>query len=297
MLAAQSLPPVAASLVSEQVGLGLREASLLAIAACDVDEVNEQWLEGPSAKMTELMRAWRTIEAVLLTIGVGLMLLLTNVRVAATSTAVYEYSFSRYEAVAVTGVSRPELDRAAREIVAYFGSGHRADLAIDVTVDGRTEPLFNRREVLHMRDVRELFQLVFQVQQFVIAFVALYVAGVVSRYRSAAVDYLARRAVIAGVGMVVALALAAAALLVGFQWLFTQFHLISFANDLWMLDPRTDRLIQMFPLGFWFDVTMGVGVATLLEMAFLALLGYTVLRLRRQQRPDAGPVVAQPARQ
>jgi len=227
--------------------------------------------------------ALRVLQAVLLALAVGAVLLLTNTRLAATRPEVYEYSFSQYGAVERTGVPRAELDRAAREIVAYFGSGHEPYLAVDVAIDGRTEPLFNRREVLHMRDVRALFRSVFLVQQIAIAFIVLYVAGTVVRYRRDAVPRLARQAVVAGAGLAVVLAIAAGATLLAFHWLFTQFHLISFANDFWMLDPRTDRLIQMFPDGFWFDVTIGVALATLAQALLLALLGYIVLRRRGER--------------
>jgi len=67
-----------------------------------------------------------------------------------------------------------------------------------------------------------------------------------------------------------------------------QFHLISFANDFWMLDPRTDRLVQMFPDGFWFDVALGVGIATLVQAVLVALLGYIVLRLSRRASAAQG---------
>ena len=73
----------------------------------------------------------------------------------------------------------------------------------------------------------------------------------------------ARQAVTAGLGTAALLATAAVGVLIGFDDLFRQFHLLSFANDFWLLDPRTDHLIQMFPQGFWFDVTLGGGVQSL----------------------------------
>ena len=41
---------------------------------------------------------------------------------------------------------------------------------------------------------------------------------------------------------------------------FRYFHLISFTNDLWILDPRRDYLIMMFPQGFFFDSTMFIAM-------------------------------------
>ena len=60
--------------------------------------------------------------------------------------------------------------------------------------------------------------------------------------------------------------------LVGFDRLFLYFHLVSFSNDLWILDPRHDYLIAMFPQGFFFDCTGAIAVLTLLEGAFFGLL-------------------------
>jgi len=50
--------------------------------------------------------------------------------------------------------------------------------------------------------------------------------------------------------------------LLGFDQLFWQFHLISFANELWMLDPATDYLIMLFPQGFWYDATIFCALTT-----------------------------------
>ena len=237
------------------------------------------------------------LQTALFALGVGATLLLTNVRLAAMQPEVYEYSFSRYEAVERTGLPRAELDRAAREIIAYFGSGHLPYLAIEVAANGQTDLLFNQREVLHMRDVRELFRAAFMVQQLAIALVALYVVATVIRYRRAAIDRLARQAVVAGAGISIVLALTAVAMLFAFHWLFTQFHLISFSNDLWMLDPRTDRLVQMFPDGFWFDVALGVGILTIVEAILVALFGYILLRLRSRGIRDPSPARAHPGTQ
>jgi integral membrane protein (TIGR01906 family) len=56
--------------------------------------------------------------------------------------------------------------------------------------------------------------------------------------------------------------------LADFGGFWTQFHLLSFSNDLWLLDPSKDYLIMMFPEGFWADSMMVVAGLT----AFLALV-------------------------
>ena len=50
--------------------------------------------------------------------------------------------------------------------------------------------------------------------------------------------------------------------LLGFDQLFYQFHLISFTNELWQLDPTRDYLIMLFPQGFWYDAALLCALAT-----------------------------------
>jgi integral membrane protein (TIGR01906 family) len=65
----------------------------------------------------------------------------------------------------------------------------------------------------------------------------------------------------------------------GFEQFFILFHLVSFSNQYWMLDPARDYLIRLFPEGFFYDAALlGYGV-----VIFAALLiggiAWGVLRL------------------
>ena len=60
--------------------------------------------------------------------------------------------------------------------------------------------------------------------------------------------------------------------IIGFDRLFLFFHLVSFSNELWILDPRHDYLIAMFPQGFFFDCTVAIAFLTLLEGGILSLI-------------------------
>lgn len=52
----------------------------------------------------------------------------------------------------------------------------------------------------------------------------------------------------------------------------TRFHLLTFVNDLWLLDPEKDWLIRMFPEQFFYDAVKGIAVRfAMASVAFLAL--------------------------
>jgi len=217
---------------------------------------------------------------------IPIFLVLTNVRVAASWEATYHYAFSQYDVPRVTGLDRAELDRAAHEVVAYFQSAEPGAL-LDIRVkQGReTVPLYSEREVLHMKDVLGLMRFVFRLQEFSFIYLVLYLAGVYLWSRERSLLHLARLSMWAGAGTAALLGVAAVAMLVGFDSLFLRFHQLSFANDFWALDPARDRLVQMFPQGFWFDVSIAVGVVSVIEGGLLFLAGYGFLAWHERQRP------------
>jgi len=217
---------------------------------------------------------------------IPLLLVLTNVRIAASWERVYDYAFSQYDVVAVTGIERPELDGSGRAIIRYFESSE-ADELLDIRVQRGDEQiaLFNQREILHMADVRDLFRLVYRIHEFALVYVVAYIAAVYLWSRERSMRRLAKDGVTAGVATVGILSVAAVGVLLGFDAIFEQFHLLSFSNDFWQLDPRTDRLVQMFPMGFWFDVTLAVGVLSVIQGGAVALagLGYVIWLDRRAE--------------
>ena len=236
------------------------------------------------------MLALRWFTAALFIVAIPVFLVLSNVRIATTDSHVYDYAFSQYDAPARTGIERPELDRAAREIVQYFQASERDSLLdIRVAIAGEQQPLFSEREVLHMRDVRDLFQLVFRIHELAFVYAVGYIATAVLWSRERSMQRLARQLATAGALTAGLFALGAMAVLVGFDTLFTQFHVLSFSNDFWQLDPARDHLIQMFPEGFWYDVTLGVGVMSILEGGLLTALALGYLTWLARDRPRWRP--------
>ena len=57
-------------------------------------------------------------------------------------------------------------------------------------------------------------------------------------------------------------------LAIAFRPLFYLFHELSFRNDYWQLDPRSDYLVMLFPEGFWIDATL-----ILVAVVFLQAIG------------------------
>ncbi len=189
----------------------------------------------------------------------------------------YEHGFDKYEISQATGIDRLQLKSVAQHLIDYFNI--KVDTAqIVVGKRGGESNLFNERELVHLKDVRSLIQLDYWVQRGALLLLIICVLVLFFGFR------VGWRIVIKGllwgslvtVGLMAGLALWA---LFGFERFFLLFHVVSFPNEYWMLDPAKDYLIRLFPEGFFYDAaTFGFG-AIILEALLLGGIAFVILRV------------------
>jgi integral membrane protein (TIGR01906 family) len=122
-------------------------------------------------------------------------------------------------------------------------------------------PVLDAAEAQHMRDVRGVFA----------GFYALVAAAVVvlllaaRRVRGKAEERAAAwRAVASGArGLAVGVAVVGVFVVFAFDAAFEVFHRLFFPAGSYTFDPRTDKLVQLFPEAFWSETAIFVGVAIL----------------------------------
>ena len=98
------------------------------------------------------------------------------------------------------------------------------------------------------------------------------------------------RAVRAGAaGLGVGLLIAAVVAVTAFDAAFEVFHRLFFAAGTYTFDPRTDRLVQLFPEVFWSETAIAVGaVALTLAVLVVVMSG----RVRAGGQADPGIAAA-----
>jgi len=203
------------------------------------------------------------------------LLLTASLSAAANSPRLYHYGFDKYDISRVTGLDTSELDRVAEGLIGYFNSGEEY-ISLTVTKNGESFELFNEREVGHLKDVKGLFRLGYYALLGALVYALAYFCIVFFCRRDR------RRlawGLVGGGGLTLALMLVLGIFIaVDFDRFFLQFHLLSFANDLWMLDPATDYLIMLFPRGFWFDAALFCALATAVGAFIIGGVGWWRLR-------------------
>ncbi|MDE2780015.1 MAG: TIGR01906 family membrane protein [Chloroflexota bacterium] len=220
--------------------------------------------------------------AVLVVLAVPLFLISASVAWAVNDPGLYRRGFEKYNISVYSGITNDDLQRVGAELRQYFNSSAEP-LRVVIPVYGEERELFNEREVHHMRDVKGLVRGVYWVGAIAFLFMVGVKAGGYYRCRRDFAWPMAHWGLYGGLLTLGIVAVVGLFALVGFDSLFLLFHRISFTNDLWQLDPRTDYLLIMFPQGFWFDATIRVAATTVLGAAVLAAVsgGYIFYVKRR----------------
>lgn len=201
------------------------------------------------------------------TLALPLLLLQSSLERVAYSPSFYQRQFQRLQVAENSGLDERDLAEGASLVRGYL-QGQRADLYLPVRVHGQVQPLFTPREQAHLEDVRGLLEQGRRWQAGALAVLLLALALAV-RVRKApwwdtVLLMLGRGAALS----LLLLALAGLMLALDFERWFLWFHLVSFDNDFWRLDPRHHLMIRMFPQPFFVaaaadtvrGVVLGLGI-------------------------------------
>ncbi len=225
------------------------------------------------------MRALATSAKGLFMLCLPFLLLTASLGWAANSLCLYKHGFEKYSVSQTTGLASSELDKTARGLISYFNSDEEY-ISLSVVKDGEPFELFNQREVFHLKDVKGLIRLDYWVLVGTLAYALAY-AGVCLFWRKRRYWRQLAWGLVGGGSLTLALMLALGlGTLLGFDQLFWQFHVISFSNEFWRLDPATDYLLMLFTGGFFYDATIFcAGISAGLAIILGGVGGFTLSRV------------------
>lgn len=220
--------------------------------------------------------------------AVLLFLVAGSVAWAVNDPGLYRNGFQRYNTATRSGIIDADLIAIGAELRRYFNTGTEP-LAVRAPIYSIEQDVFNAREIAHMYDVKRLVRGTYWVALgSALWILATLAVGFALQRR----EYIAPAAWLAmwgGAVTLLAVVGVGLASIAAFEQLFLLFHQLSFANDLWILNPYTDYLLILFPGGFWFDATMRVALTSVLGAVLLLSAGVAVLScLRWQSRRQPG---------
>ena len=147
----------------------------------------------------------------------------------------------------------------------------------DLTFDNG-EPIYNARELSHMEDVKNLVTLMRYVLAVgMILLLILSIVLVLMKDKSEVQKAFFR----GGWAVFVLIGTILFFVALSFNQLFTWFHQLFFSSGTWLF-YTSDTLIRLFPLRFWRDAFIFVGLLSLIIAGSVIMLN----RRKRKQEPD-----------
>ena len=201
----------------------------------------------------------RTIFQVVVSILIFLGLLLTGVRLLLTDSFVkIEYNMP-YFPDDPYGMTKAERLAYAPLALEYLLNDEDISFLGDLTFDDGSV-LYNERELRHMVDVKVLTGKFLNIWYGVLVGLVLLI---VTAWRGNWLEEFKYMVSRAGMFVLIVLGTLVLFMLLSFNAIFTGFHRIFFEGDTWLF-LFSDTLIRLFPLQFWQDAFIAVGVFTLL---------------------------------
>jgi integral membrane protein (TIGR01906 family) len=163
---------------------------------------------------------------------------------------------------------------------------------VQATIDGIKAPFFTDREKLHLADCRKLFMAAYKARTISVILLAVLLIAIylslANKKRDGSITGSAQsmpfRCVLAK-GYLYALAVVAAfsaviavISFIDFTYVFTVFHHIFFDNDLWILYPEEDNLINIMQEAVFADAALTIAAMWLSAAAALAVISIVIIR-------------------
>lgn len=244
--------------------------------------MGQEWTESSCGGMD--LNKLIKIVAVLLGVLVPVIIFISGIEAAVFDKAFYMDQMRKNQVTENTGIYPPDMDLVVGEIISYL-KGDRQDFDIKARLAPENAKnvvdqvsIFNDKEITHMDDVRDLllFFLGLRDATLILALIAFLM---LLKYNNKAII----KALFYGSAIfMVILLIVGASFIFSFNDTFILFHQLFFANDLWIMDPSTDRLIWIVPEPFFFAMISRMVIYILVPLGLTTLgSGLVLLKTRK----------------
>lgn len=148
----------------------------------------------------------------------------------------------------------------------------RDNLDMSYIIDNTNIEFFNNKEKLHMIDVKNIYNIFLTINYIlIILFIIILIYLIFNKdyylifnsYNNILIKF------------IIILIILILLILIDFQSIWVLLHKLFFTNDLWLLNPYTDRMIMMYPLNFFYNIVIRI-------LLMFIIINISMLKLSRR---------------
>ncbi|MFA7572706.1 MAG: TIGR01906 family membrane protein [Lutispora sp.] len=208
-----------------------------------------------------------------------LLILLTSMELITFNVNYYKTEYEKHDISKKLSIEESDLMDSTAKLLDYLRDD-RKDLDFKAKIDGKEQDFFSSRDKMHMVDVKNLF-IIGRIIRNVIFIVLLLISAIFIYNKKIRFDignFLLTSSIVGVLPIVILVIL----INIDFYKYFTIFHEIFFTNDLWLLDPNADRLVNIFPESFFFDTAIKIIMYYLIVQLVLFILSMVFKYFKKQ---------------
>jgi len=210
-----------------------------------------------------------------LILNISLHLYLISFRLIVFDEKFYKSEFKKYNVY--ERLAGQDIDKINSDILGYFRHEERA---VPIGND-----FFNEKEKAHLIDVKLLVRLVLFLLYsgflaIALKFILLWV--LVNYQKEDIWNYSYFMLTASGILTIIPALFIWAVMKLNFDSFFTFFHKIAFDNNLWLMNPATDKIILMYPQGLFYDIAIKIAIFTLIQAIALIVIGISCYKIRQR---------------
>ncbi|GHU50434.1 hypothetical protein AGMMS49975_01460 [Clostridia bacterium] len=222
----------------------------------------------------------RDAACLLASVAVVIMILAAAVFTPAFDRNFYFKEYEKNGTYAQVGVSEADMERVTDVLIGYMRN--EGTLEVSVPVNGVVRPFFSEREILHMDDVRNLMNNGLLLRNICIIYLMAMLVYMFPKKFTLCLPKIFVYNNFAAIAFVLVMGLMA----LNFEGAFTAFHKIFFNNDLWILDPNVDLLINIVPFQFFTDMALRIGSAFVYYFALAQVLMRFLINMANKAKKE-----------
>lgn len=231
--------------------------------------------------MRQILERLTSILAYVAAISAMIILLVTSININCFNKDFFASEYKTLNTAKNLGMTDTDLNKATDTLLDYL-QDKRNNIDVQISIKGAETQAFNAKEASHMKDVKGLYHFALIVRNISVITLIASVIYVFIRMKKSSFTILSINYMKAAILVAVFFAILAGWAFVDFDAFWTSFHKLAFRNDLWLLDPATDLMINLFPSQFFNNLVFRIVGMFAGGFIFLFMLSY--LYLRRQLR-------------
>ncbi len=205
---------------------------------------------------------------IIISIIILVTLLLLNVVFWGSSDNFYSQIHKDLEIKSKVITSQNQLDYINQEFTDYL-KFKRNNLNIKIEVNNDIVEVFNDKEISHMKDVKNLFKIAYILILVGLITVTITMFFLLKKKKIRYIYNVVKSSLIIATLITLIFALV---FTVGFNVFWHYFHKVFFTNDLYLLNPKTDFLIQIMPLDFFIKMSIRILISFYISQIVILLI-------------------------